>query len=86
MRFRKTSARELSETDQELLARAIQRCAGRSTTELLDWADVAGSGMARGFGDFRKHGDLASLEEIGLALFTLQAVVLELKVRAEFEK
>ena len=39
--------------------------------------------MAKGFDDYRKHGDLASLEEIGLGLITLQAVVLELKIRAE---
>lgn len=75
--------RDLSGTDRELLARASRRCARQSTTELLDWADAAGSGMAKGFDDYRKHGDLTSLEEIGLGLITLQALVLELKARAD---
>jgi hypothetical protein len=84
MRLRRKNADTYySETDQELLHRASKRCARQSTTELLDWADSAGSGMAKGFDDYRKHGDLASLEEIGLGLITLQALVLELKVRAD---
>jgi hypothetical protein len=74
-----------SEADQELLRTAHRRVAKRATTELLDWADVAGSGMARGFQDYREQGTLASLEEIGLGLITLHAVVLELKARAAAE-
>jgi len=85
VRFRRRDA-EYSETDQELLTRASRRCARMAITELLDWADSAGSGMAKGFDDYRKHGDLGSLEEIGLGLITLQAVVLELKAHADAER
>lgn len=54
-----------------------------SDTDLLDWADSACSGMGKGFTDYRRHGELDSLGEIGLALITLQAVVLTLKERVE---
>lgn len=74
-----------SDTDQELLKTASRRVRKLPTTELLNWADSAGSGMARGFQDYREHGDLMSLEEIGLGLITLHAVVLELKARAAAE-
>lgn len=82
MRRRKHSA-EFSETDLELMARAERRVRKMTTHALLDWADAAGSGMAKGFADYRAHGDLASLEDIALGVITLNAVVLQLKARAE---
>jgi hypothetical protein len=74
-----------SEMDQELLKRASKRVRKANTSLLLDWADAAGSGMAKGFQDYREHGDFASLTEIGLGVITLHAVVLELKARASVE-
>ena len=79
---RRRHSAEFSETDLELMARAEKRVAKMTTTALLDWADAAGSGMAKGFMDYRQHGDLASLEDIALGMITLQAVVLQLKARA----
>lgn len=62
-----------------------EKCRARvrrmSRTELLDWADVAGSGMAKGFMDYRKHGVVDSLEEIRLSLVQLAALVEELRER-----
>jgi hypothetical protein len=83
--FRRQPTLLPSEADEELLRKASKRCAKMTTTALLDWADAAGSGMAKGFMDYRQHGDLASLEEIGLGMISLQAVVLELTVRAKSE-
>lgn len=74
-----------SEQDTELLKTANRRVAKSATTTLLDWADTAGSQMAKAFDDYRHHGDMASLDEIGLAVITLHAVVLELKARAAAE-
>jgi hypothetical protein len=79
------TVRITSDTDAKLLADASKRVSKLSTTDLLDWADAAGSGMAKGFMDFRKHGDYASLEDIGLGMITLQAVVYELKARKDAE-
>jgi hypothetical protein len=71
-----------SATDVSLLKQASRRVQKMSTNDLLNWADVAGSGMAKGFMDYREHGDIESLAEIGLAVITLHAVVLELKARS----
>ena len=71
-----------SAMDEELLKRASRRVRKLTTAMLLDYADAAGSGMAKGFQDYREQGDYASLAEIGLGLITLHAVVLELKARA----
>jgi hypothetical protein len=74
-----------SAVDQNLLKQASRRVRKLSTHDLLEWSDVAGSGMAKGFMDYREHGDYTSLAEIGLAVITLHAVVLELKARASTE-
>ena len=74
-----------SAVDQNLLKQATRRVRKMSTNDLLNWADVAGSGMAKGFMDYREHGDYTSLAEIGLGVITLHAVVLELKARAVTE-
>lgn len=85
--FRQTGRRYLpSEKDEELRARAAARVRKLSTSSLLDWADAAGSGMSKGFDDFRRHGDYEAIAEIALGLITLEAVVYELKARAEAER
>lgn len=72
--------------EAEELTRARRRVAGMSTHALLEWADTAGSGMAKGFGDYRKEGRLESLDEIRYALLALIAVTDELQARQEAEK
>jgi hypothetical protein len=50
---------------------------------LLDFADIAGSAMARAFGDFRREGqELAALAEVRDGLETLWAVSEELRRRS----
>jgi len=61
------------------LERKVQRL---DTSLLLDYADAAGSGMARAFGDFRRGGDTVSLEEVQEGLMSLWAIVQTLKARA----
>jgi hypothetical protein len=75
-----------SSEDERLLREACKRVVKLSTTSLLDWADAAGSGMAKGFMDYRKHGDYASLEDIALGMISLRAVVYELKARKDAEE
>jgi hypothetical protein len=69
--------------DDVELARARRRVSRMSTHELLEWADQAGTGMAKAFADFRKEGSLASLDEISVALLALTAVTDELTARTE---
>jgi len=58
----------------------IERKVGRlDRGTMLDFADVAGSGMSRAFGDFRREGDERSLLEIEAGLQTLWAIVQRLK-------
>jgi hypothetical protein len=72
-------------SDDQQLAAARRRVAKMGTNELLNWADVAGSGMAKGFSDYRREGDVLSLDEIHLALISLTAVTDELIIRGESE-
>jgi hypothetical protein len=81
----KTTTTGPSPQDEELLSDAKRRCRKLPAMELLNWADAAGSGMAKGFDDFRQHGELESLADIGLGLITLQAVVYELTERKKAE-
>lgn len=67
------------------LASARRRVRKVSTHDLLEWADAAGSGMAKGFGDYRKDRELVSLEEIRTALMSLLAVTDELYARQDGE-
>ena len=62
---------------------AVKKVSRMSTTSMLDWIDVAGSGMAQGFSDYRRHGDLDSLYEIRRAISQIQALTEELIIRAE---
>ena len=56
-----------------------------STHRLLDYIDEAGAGMNRGYDDFRKDGDVRSLDEILDALLALKVITEELKIRCEIE-
>lgn len=78
MKFRKWS--DVKELDPEL-EKARKRVSKIATHEILNWADSAGSGMAKAFDDYRKYGEEDSLNEISRAVKQLQAVVEELKVR-----
>lgn len=85
MKWRRQAAPQPSETDQQILLTATRRAKKLSTTALLDWADVAGSAMAKGFMDYRDHGDLESLTDLGLGMISMQAVIYVLKARTESE-
>ena len=71
-----------SPEDAQIVSDARRRLSRLDTLRLLDWADTCGSGMSKGFDDYRKFGDLASIEEIAEGLLTLWAVTLELRDRA----
>lgn len=68
---------------QVIARRRVQKM---SVHELINWADVAGSGMAKGFMDYRKEGNLDSLLEIRDALVALSEVTEELIIRGEVEQ
>jgi hypothetical protein len=85
VKWRKKDTPGPSETDEQILARAFRRADKMSTTDLLNWADVAGSSMAKGFLDYREHGGLESITDLGLGLIALQAVIYVLKARCESE-
>lgn len=71
----------LSGKDTELLGQACKRVAKLSTNALLDWADAAGTGMAKGFMDYRAHGEPDSLADISVGVLSMMAVIFELKAR-----
>lgn len=79
----KPKFKSLSDTDEKLLAESRKRAAKLRTDVLIDHADGILSGMQRGLDDYRQYQELASIAEIALGLITLEAVVLELKVRSE---
>lgn len=79
---RRQGPSEVPGWDAEIYARASRRLSRLQTHELLSWADAAGSGMSRAFGDHRLDGNLESLEEIRTALITLWALTQDLEVRA----
>ena len=82
----RVKAPKSSATDDQILLTATRRAQKLSTTALLDWADVAGTAMAKGFMDYREHGDLASLTDLGLGMISMQAVIYVLKARTEAEQ
>jgi hypothetical protein len=61
--------------------RIRRRIASLSTPELLDWANLAVSGMMRHLDDFRRSPDEAHLAEVKLAAVTLDYVVDDLAER-----
>ena len=81
MRFsRGQSIGEVPGWDLDLYAKAEHKVARLAVPVLLDFADVAGSGMARGFMDVRMHPETAqdSLREIQHGLMTLWAIAEDL--------
>lgn len=77
--FRRSQAPE-----SDRLARARRRVEKMGASELLEWAEVAISGMGRGFLDYRKEEEVVSLLEIrDEALPALTALVDELIMRNE---
>lgn len=62
---------------------AVKKASRMSATSMLDWIDVAGSGMAQGFLDYRRHGEIESLYEIRRAVSQIQALTEELIIRHE---
>lgn len=69
----------------QALRTARRRVSKMSTRQMLDWADSAGSGMARAIDDYRKDRDVISLEEVRTALVALSAVIDELEARQDAE-
>jgi hypothetical protein len=71
--------------DADTYARAARRVKKMTDQALLDWTDMAGSGMEKGFRDFAAEEKpeiaLCSLDEISLALVSLWALNEELKLR-----
>jgi hypothetical protein len=58
-----------------------KRVAKMSNYELLEWADVAGSGMAKAFSDYRREPVEDSLIEIREGLQALWSLTRELDLR-----
>lgn len=55
--------------------KVVKRVAGISEPELLDWADVTGSGIARSLREYQKSGELLLLQEARDGVSALQAVI-----------
>lgn len=55
--------------------KVTKRVSRLSEGELLDWADVAGSGIARNLRDFQRSHDLSLLIEARDAVSALQGVI-----------
>lgn len=68
----------MTNLDPEKVKRRISKL---STSELMDWADVAASGIMRHLDDFRRTPDEAHLGEISLAAATMGYVVDELAAK-----
>lgn len=69
--------------DIEYLEKARERVKLMQSYDLLEWADVAGSGMSKGFMDYRRHSYVESLREIRSTLMQLVALTDELIERKE---
>lgn len=68
--------------EDRLRAKARKRLSRLGTHEILNWADMAGSGMAKGLDDYRRNADAESLAEIRNGLIALLAAVDEITGRA----
>ena len=62
-------------------AKARKRLSRLATGDLINWADQAGSGMAKGFDDYRRLRSPEALAEVRIGLNALLAVVDELEAR-----
>lgn len=69
--------------DMGLYAKAEHKVGKLDTSVLLDFADAVGSGMAKGYSDYRSEHELESLLEIRHALMTLWAVNESLILRSQ---
>ncbi len=67
--------------DSEVYAKMAKRVSKMASYELLEWADVCGSGMAKAYSDLRKELTQESLAEIREGLMALWAVTRELELR-----
>lgn len=79
--FKKAPIREWDSFHKEYLAKASKRVAQLNSDDLLLWSDSAASGLMRTIEDYLTHHEVASLEEMGEAVVTLQAVVMILRER-----
>jgi hypothetical protein len=68
-------------TPEQMAARMARRVQRMDSSALLEWADLAASGMQRQLDDFRKNPDESHLGEINVALLGMGAVVDELALR-----
>lgn len=67
--------RRRTEPENELKERAKRRLSILDSFAIMDWADQAGSGVARALSDYRREGVGYSLEEAKLGLEGLLAGV-----------
>lgn len=68
-----------SGTEQDRgIERARVRVGKMASNDLLDWLDIALSGMMRHLEVYRRTGDMAHLAEVGLAETTANLVITEL--------
>jgi len=63
--------------------RMEKRVSKMSDYELLEWADITGSGMSKSFSDYRKGAPEESLIEIREGLQALWSLVRELDLRRQ---
>lgn len=61
--------------DQSIYDKAYGRLSRLETTAVLDWCDLAGSGLARALGDYRRDRLPESLDEAKEAVTCLEAAV-----------
>lgn len=62
--------------------KAHERVRRLPTSEILQWADTAGSGISRALSDYQRDGSQDSLEDAYAGLLTMLGVVEELRDRA----
>ena len=67
--------------DQRLYSKARTRASKLEIQELLDWSDIAGTGMAQALRVFRKERQTDILDEVRIALITLAAAVDDIQSR-----
>jgi hypothetical protein len=70
-------------SDSDEWDRVRRRVARMGVNECLEWVEVAGSAMLKGFRDYRQHESVESLEEIRTALIGVTAIVDELLLKHE---
>jgi hypothetical protein len=61
---------------------AAERMERLSTSEILDWMDVAGSGVARALQDYRRHGNEDYLSDARNGIDSLRGCIDVIESRA----